>query len=185
VAGKELEIQGVQEVLFHLDGKKFSHQFCVCSLPTDADGTIGMDFLAEENAHLNLEKSQLRLSGTKCNKGFENQRTRQAKGKASHGALTVFLRRNGDCRREEPVAKVRKVEEMREQEFKLLPLAVEVLEGKSWIVKTTETIKLAPRVKQIIVGKLKMPKRRESPELVKVFSSTRTLPNIYEVTAVD
>jgi hypothetical protein len=39
-------------------------------------------------------------------------------------------------------------------------------EGKSWIVKTTETIKLAPRVKLIVVGKLEMPKRRESSELV-------------------
>jgi hypothetical protein len=38
-------------------------------------------------------------------------------------------------------------------------------EGKSWIVKATEKIKLAPRVKQIAVGKLEMPKRRESPEL--------------------
>jgi hypothetical protein len=33
-------------------------------------------------------------------------------------------------------------------------------------VKTTETVKLAPRVKQIVVEKLEMPKRRESPELV-------------------
>jgi hypothetical protein len=32
--------------------------------------------------------------------------------------------------------------------------------------KTTESIKLAPRVKQIVEGKLEMPKRRESPELV-------------------
>jgi hypothetical protein len=32
-------------------------------------------------------------------------------------------------------------------------------------VKTTETIKLAPKVKQIVVGKLEMPKRREYPEL--------------------
>jgi len=50
VTGKELEIQRIQEVTFHLNGRKFSHQFCVCSLPTDADGIIGMDFLAEKNA---------------------------------------------------------------------------------------------------------------------------------------
>jgi hypothetical protein len=43
---------------------------------------------------------------------------------------------------------------------------MELPEGESWIVKTTESIKLAPRVKQIVVGKLEMPKRRESPELV-------------------
>jgi hypothetical protein len=77
VTGKELEIKGVEEVLFHLGGKKFSHQFRVCSLPTDADGILGVDFLAEKKAHLNLKKSQLRLlSGFKCNNGFESQRTR-------------------------------------------------------------------------------------------------------------
>jgi hypothetical protein len=43
---------------------------------------------------------------------------------------------------------------------------MEIREGESWIVKTTETIKLAPRVKQIVVRKLEMPKRRESLELV-------------------
>jgi hypothetical protein len=54
VKGKELEIKGVQEVLFHLGGKKFSHQFCVCSLPTEADGILGVDFLAGKNVDLNL-----------------------------------------------------------------------------------------------------------------------------------
>jgi hypothetical protein len=43
VTGKQLEIKGVQEVLFHLGGKTFSHQFCVCSLPTEADGIFGVD----------------------------------------------------------------------------------------------------------------------------------------------
>jgi hypothetical protein len=46
------------------------------------------------------------------------------------------------------------------------PLEMEFREGESWIVKTTETIKLVPKVKQIVVGKLEMPKRRESRELV-------------------
>jgi hypothetical protein len=40
---------------------------------------------------------------------------------------------------------------------------MEFREGESWIVKTTETIKLALRV---AVGKSEMPKCRESPELV-------------------
>jgi hypothetical protein len=59
VTGKELEIKGVKDVLFYLDGKKFSHQFCVCSLPTEADGIIGMDFLAGKKADLNLENHSL------------------------------------------------------------------------------------------------------------------------------
>jgi len=56
VMGNELEIKGIQEVEFQLEDRKFRHGFCVCSLPTDADGIIGMDFLSERNADLNLEK---------------------------------------------------------------------------------------------------------------------------------
>jgi hypothetical protein len=62
--------------------------------------------------------------------------------------------------------KVRTVDEKSDQESKHRPLEIELREGESLIVKTTETIKLAPRVKHIVVGKLEMPKRRESPELV-------------------
>jgi hypothetical protein len=160
-----MEIKGVQDVLFHLSGKKFSHQFCVCLLPTEADGILGVDFLAGRKADINLKKLQLRLSDTERSNGFESQRTRQFKEKTSHGALTDFLRRNGDGSREEPVAKVRKVEEMFDQESKQRPLEMEVRERESWIVKTPESIKLAPRVKQIVVRKLETPKRRKSPEL--------------------
>jgi hypothetical protein len=113
-----------------------------------------------------MEKSQLRLSGNERSNGFESLRTRQVQGKTSHGALTVFLKRNGECSRDEPNAKVRKDEEMCDQESTHRPLEIELREGESWIVKTTQRVKLAPRVKQIVVGKLEMLKRRESPELV-------------------
>jgi hypothetical protein len=112
-----------------------------------------VDFLVGRKADLNLEKSQLRLlSDTERSNGFECQRTPQVKGKTSHGALTVFFRRNGESSREELVAKVRKAEEKCDQESKHRPLEMELREGESWIVKTTESIKLASRVKQVVVG---------------------------------
>jgi hypothetical protein len=49
VMGNEREIRGIQEVKFHLENRKFRHGFCVCRLPTDADGIIAMDFLSERN----------------------------------------------------------------------------------------------------------------------------------------
>ena len=50
-----------------------------------------MDFFAEKNADLNLEKSQLRLlTAAKFKHSFESQGTRQARGKASHGALSLL-----------------------------------------------------------------------------------------------
>jgi ABC-type uncharacterized transport system involved in gliding motility auxiliary subunit len=42
---------------------------------------------------------------------------------------------------------------------------MELREGESWIVKTTDSIKLAPRLKPIVVGKTETPKRRKSSEL--------------------
>ena len=61
VTGNQLEVQGTQEVKFQLNDREFCHQFCVCLLQTEADGILGMDFLSERNANLNLDKLQLRL----------------------------------------------------------------------------------------------------------------------------
>jgi hypothetical protein len=190
VTSKELEIQGIQEVTFRLNGREFSHQFCVCSLPTDVDGIIGIDYLTAKKADLNLEKSQLRLlADTKFIHGFESQRTWQVGRKASHGALTVFVRRNGDYNHEKPIVKARKVKETREQECKQRTLQFELREGESWIVKTTETIKLAPRVKHSrreagdaeTSGKPRVSMRQASPVTSRRnFSGTQTLSYIHE-----
>ena len=45
VTGETLDVTGRQTVSFILGGREFNHQFLVCSLPTDADGLLGMDFL--------------------------------------------------------------------------------------------------------------------------------------------
>jgi hypothetical protein len=46
------------------------------------------------------------------------------------------------------------------------PHKVSLQEAESWIVMTTKTIKIAPRVKQIVVGKIELPKCRVSPDMV-------------------
>ena len=61
VTGNQLEIRGMQEVKFQLKRREFCHQFCVCLLPTEADGILGMGFFAHKNAELDLGKLQLRL----------------------------------------------------------------------------------------------------------------------------
>jgi hypothetical protein len=76
----------------------------------------------------------------------------------------IFLRRNWKSSREEPVAKFGKFEEKCDQESTHRPLEMELREGESWIVKTTESMKLARRGKTV-VGKTETPKRRKSPEL--------------------
>jgi len=94
----------------------------VCSLPTDADGIIGMDFLAEKNAALNLEKSQLRLLTTaKFKRGFESGNTasqRKGQPQGSQSLLTettIIVAKN-------PSRKPGEVRESANRKVKSVPL---------------------------------------------------------------
>jgi len=148
VTGNELQIMGVQEVEFYLNSKKFRHQFCVCALPTKADGIVGMDFLSERNADLNLADQKLRLEkNSNSVQGYMGQRKQQTGGGAEHPALTVFVTQNDRYSREERSQNVaRNSADTKEQENNQRPYETDLQEAGSWIVKTTETLRLAPRV---------------------------------------
>jgi len=60
VTGEILDIQG-QRVSFVLAGRKFSHIFLVCPLPTKADGLLGTNFLEKADAEINFDKGKLSL----------------------------------------------------------------------------------------------------------------------------
>ena len=94
------------------------------------------------------------------------QGIRQAGGRADRPALTVFVTQNGQHSREERSKNVRSGEGTRRQENNQRPYEIELQEAGSWIVKTTETVRLTPRVKQIVVRKVELPRRRSSPELL-------------------
>lgn len=55
--GEDLDAKGRQYVSFEIGGRKFHHAFLVCTLPTEAAGLIGTDFLikycAEADLHVN------------------------------------------------------------------------------------------------------------------------------------
>jgi len=55
VTGETLDVKGRQAVSFVLGGREFNHQFLVCSLLTEAEGLLGMDFLKESGAVADLE----------------------------------------------------------------------------------------------------------------------------------
>jgi len=62
VKGEELEVKGVPRIEFYCNNQKYLYQLYVCSLPTDADGIIGMDFLSMINAKLDLKSHELLIS---------------------------------------------------------------------------------------------------------------------------
>ena len=61
VMGDKLDIAGEQDVQFSLNNWKYRHRFRVCSLPTETDGILGMGFLSEMNALLDIGRRELRL----------------------------------------------------------------------------------------------------------------------------
>ena len=95
VAGNELQIMGVQELEVHLNGIKYSHQVCVCSLSTKADGIVGMYFLSEGKENLILGDHEFRLEkNSNFLQGYVGQGIRQAGGRADLPALTIFATQN-------------------------------------------------------------------------------------------
>jgi hypothetical protein len=44
--------------------------------------------------------------------------------------------------------------------------AIGIQEAEAWLVEASETTKLAPKAKQLVLGNLQLPKRRSNPQLV-------------------
>ena len=107
VTGHELEVQGVQKIEFYCNNQKYWHRFYVCSLPTDADGIIGMDFLAMVNAKLDLKTQELIMSKQPSfDHGPSKWEAREANGKANRVALTIFSNSDGHGSRQRPKPEV-------------------------------------------------------------------------------
>ena len=47
VTGEVLDTKGLQSVSFLLKGREYTHAFLVCSLPSEAAGLLGTDFLGK------------------------------------------------------------------------------------------------------------------------------------------
>ena len=50
VTGEALDVRGQHTVSFVIGGREFKHEFLVCSLPTEAAGILGTDFMNESGA---------------------------------------------------------------------------------------------------------------------------------------
>ena len=64
VTGEVLEIKGHQSVSFCLNGSEFRHSFLVCTLPTDAAGLLGTDFMEKVGAEINFGGGKMSFTST-------------------------------------------------------------------------------------------------------------------------
>ena len=158
VTGEALDIKGQQLVSFVLGGRKFSHTFLVCPLPTDKDGLFGTDFLERTVSDINFDIGQLALDGiNQAPYECDNISTR-------HAALTVFP---SDARAKEKPLQAGK-EETKASRPKLNSHASNesTQYSRSWLVKTTQEVTIAPRCRHVVTAKLDLGKGKESPSLV-------------------
>ena len=66
VTGGVLDIKGQQSVSFVLNGREFNHTFLLCSLPTDAAGLLGMEFVKGTGATIDFECNKMSHTSTIC-----------------------------------------------------------------------------------------------------------------------
>ena len=149
MTGESLEVKGRQLVSFTLGGRKFDHKFLVCTLPTEAAGLIGTDFLERTGAEIKIECGRMALAAI----GEAPVANSELQGKRA--ALTVFsevqvVRGMRPTGQEKP--------HLHEEHSEVPRFKTTTDCGRSWLVRTTEDITVAPRCRQIATGRLEIEK---------------------------
>jgi hypothetical protein len=128
----------------------------VCPLPTDAAGLLGTDFL-EVGAVIDFECRTMSLAD------INTVPQVYSVPPAGHTALTVFA--EGKAGRNPPLcqSKARRTDE--QLSAGLCP-EITTQQSESWLVRATENITIAPRCRQIVLGRLESEKEQSLPPLV-------------------
>ena len=90
----------------------------------------------------------------------------ESQGTADRAALTVFSHKEGrgkqrSCSIGHRTRDVRQCKQSGKTEPE-----IELKDSDSWLVKTTQEIRVAPRVKQMMIARVDLPRRQEAPPLV-------------------
>jgi hypothetical protein len=149
VTGETLDIIGQQLVSFTLEGRQYRHPFLVCALPTDAAGLLGTDFFEKTGAEINFECRKMSLTD------IDRVSRVYSVPPVGHASLTVFA--EGKVRHSPQPSKL-ETKHTIEQFSASLGFEKTVQPGKSWLVKATENITVAPRCRQIVLGKFESEK---------------------------
>ena len=149
---------------FVLGGRKFSHTFLVCPLPTEMDGLFGTDFLERTGAYINFDVGKLSLEGinkTPC--VCDNISTK-------HAALTVFP--SDMPENDKPLQTCTEEPKVSRPRLDSHALDETTRYSKSWLVKTAQDVTIAPRCRHVVTAKLDLEKWKEIPSLVCVEPAT-------------
>ena len=156
VTGDELQVKGEQLVHFKIGGERYSHNFCVCTLSTEADAILGMDFLRAMDAELDLKGGKLWLEKARERKQSESH------GNAVRATLTVFSATDGRAKQNSCTSGYRKKPEKSRNPEKESKRGKRILKSKTRQVNPRQTNPISPRVKQMAVGRVEFPKCQET-----------------------
>ena len=127
----------------------------MCSLSTEADAILGMDFLRAMDVELDLKLGKLWL-------GKVERKRSEAHGKAVSTTLTVFSTTDGRAKQNYCTSGYMKKPEKLRNPVKESNRGKRISESKTRQVNPRETIRIFPRVKQIAVGRVESPKRQQA-----------------------
>ena len=145
--GDELKVKGEQLVNFKINGERYIHSFCMCSLYTDADGIFGTDFLRAMDATLDLKEGKLWLEkGRRVKHNSMERKQRESHGTASRAALTVFSATGGRAKQNScMIGYPIKPEKSCNLKNENGP-GIRISKSERWLVKTKESIRIPPTV---------------------------------------
>ena len=69
VTGEALDVKGLQTVTFSFNRREYTHTLLVCSLPTEAAGLLGTDFLEKSGDVIDFECGKMSLTDWKSAPG--------------------------------------------------------------------------------------------------------------------
>jgi hypothetical protein len=150
VTGYVLDIKGQQSVTFMLDGCEFKNTFVLCSLPTDTADLVGNDFIPRVGDVIGFDCSKMSPTG------IGNTPRVYSATPTGHMALTILS--EGKASRS-PQLRKREAQRTDKQVPASLHPEVTMQESKSWLVRATENVTVAPRCRQIVLGRLESEKK--------------------------
>jgi hypothetical protein len=132
ITGNALSLVGEQIVEFTLDNRLFRQKFGVCTLPTEADGLLGLNFLSTHGVRLDLASNKLEVQSEALAKHVKESQVETAftffpAAEGHYGQSSELLGEKANRIGQKPV----KVQSAPENE---------ILNPESWVVKLPKTI---------------------------------------------
>ena len=118
--------------------------FCVCKVATEADAILGTDFLSKMDARLDFANGKICLKvADKVGHDQPKGEHCESRGTAARAALTVFSHKEGRSKQRSCWIGHRTRDERQVKQREKTEPEIELKESESWLVKTTQEIRVA------------------------------------------